>query len=406
MVTFTGMAEPPACFETRAIGRAPQHEGYWGSVSNRYHAHLEHLILRSEPYRERLEGRGVHASIIGRIAALAASVTLALTPLPALALDLVKIGNLNTIADIQVHIAEEKGFFAQEGIQSELIVFDASARMIPSLATGELDVGGGATAVSLFNAVDRGIGVRFVASKGRTEKGYGYQSLVIRKALIESGRFKSYADLKGLRIAQGAAGVGPWSVLNEMAKVGGIKFADIEQAYMAFPQMVLAMKSGAIDGSIMNEPFKTLVAREGIAVEFAPTQDVFPNYELSLILFGDKFRKERADVARRFMRGFLRGARDYNDAIENGRWRRDGKAEEVINIFAKRTGQPADLIRAITPPASDPDGAIRLESLRKDLAFFKEQGEVTNAALTIEQCVDMSFAEAAAKELGPYVRRD
>jgi hypothetical protein len=59
--------------------------------------------------------------------------------------------------------------------------------MIPPLGTGELDVGGGATAVSLFNAIDRGIGVRIVGDKGRTEKGYIYQSLVIRKALIDSG---------------------------------------------------------------------------------------------------------------------------------------------------------------------------------------------------------------------------
>lgn len=326
--------------------------------------------------------------------------------LPARAVDLVKIGNLNTIADIQIHIAEEKGYFAQEGIKSEFILFDASAKMIAPLGTGDLDIGGGATAVSLFNAIDRGIGVRIVADKGRTEKGYVYQSLVIRKALIDSGRFKSYADLKGLKIAQGAAGVGPWSVLNEMAKVGGVKYSDIEKLYMAFPQQVAAMKSGAVDGSIMNEPFKTLVAREGIAVEFAPTEDVFPNYELSLLLFGDRFRKERPDVARRFMRGFLRAARDYNDALENGRWRKDGRAEEVIGIFARRTNMPVDLIRAITPPASDPDGRVMLDSVRKDLAFFKEQGEVTNQALTVEQCLDMSIAEAVAKELGPYVRKD
>ena len=327
-------------------------------------------------------------------------------PLPATAIDLVKVGNLNTIADIQIHIAEEKGYFAQENIRTEFITFDASARMIAPLGTGDLDVGGGATAVGLFNAIDRGIGVRIVADKGHTEKGYVYQSLVIRKELVTSGKFRSYADLKGLKIAQGAFGVGPWSILSEMAKKGGISYASIEKLSMAFPQQVAAMKSGAIDGSIMNEPFKTLVAREGIAVEFAPTEDVFPNYELSLLLFGDKFRKDRPDVARRFMRAFLRAARDYNDALANGRWRTDGKAEEVIAIFARRTNTPLDLIRAITPPASDPDGRIMLDSVRKDLAFFKEQGDVTNRALTVEQCLDTSTTEAAAMELGPYLRKN
>jgi NitT/TauT family transport system substrate-binding protein len=318
------------------------------------------------------------------------------------AADVVHIGNLNTIADIQVYIAEARGYFAQENIEPDLVLFDASSKMIAPLGTGDLDVGGGATAVSLFNAIDRGIGVRIVADKGRTEKGYVYQSLVIRKELIDSGKFRSYADLKGLKITVGAPGVGPLSVLNELAKAGGVNYADIEKVFLAFPQQVAALKSGAVDGSVMNEPFKTLVRQQGLAVEFAPTQDVYPNYELSLVLFGEKFQKQRPDVARRYLRAFLRGARDYNDVIANGRWKTDGSADEVISIFAKRTNQPVELIKAITPPASDPDGKIMMDSVRKDLAFFQEQGDVTNKTLTADQCVDTSLIEAVAKELGPY----
>jgi NitT/TauT family transport system substrate-binding protein len=208
--------------------------------------------------------------------------------------------------------------------------------------------------------------------------------------------------LKGLKITVGAPGVGPLSVLNELAKAGGVNYADIEKVFLAFPQQVAALKSGAVDGSVMNEPFKTLVRQQGLAVEFAPTQDVYPNYELSLVLFGEKFQKQRPDVARRYLRAFLRGARDYNDVIANGRWKTDGSADEVISIFAKRTNQPVELIKAITPPASDPDGKIMMDSVRKDLAFFQEQGDVTNKTLTADQCVDTSLIEAVAKELGPY----
>jgi NitT/TauT family transport system substrate-binding protein len=321
------------------------------------------------------------------------------------AADQVKIGILNTIGDIAVLIADEKGYFKQEGIEAELIAFDASAKMIPSLGVGDLDVGGGATAASLFNAIDRKIGVRIVADKGRTEPGYVYQSVMIRKDLITSGRFKSYADLKGLKFAQGAAGVGPWSVLNEAAKKGGVPYASIEKTYLPFPQQVAALQSGAIDGSIMNEPYKTIVAEQGLAVEFQPTEEFFSTYELSLLFFGDKFRTERKDVAHRFMKAFLRASRDYNDALSNGRWRTDGGADEVIGIFARRTKTPEALLRKITPHAADPDGRVALDSVRRDLAFFQDQGDVSNKALTVEDCLDASFAQRAAKELGPYVRR-
>jgi NitT/TauT family transport system substrate-binding protein len=334
-----------------------------------------------------------------------AGLCLAALSTPVRAADVVHVGILNTIGDIAVHIADAKGYFAQEGIQADLIPFDASAKMIPSLGTGDLDVGGGATAASFFNAIDRKIGVRIVADKGRTEPGYVYQSVMIRTDLIKSGRFKSFADLKGLKFAQGAAGVGPWSVLNEAAKKGGVKYSEIEKVYLPFPQQVAALQSGAIDGSIMNEPFKTIVAAQGLAVEFSPTEDFFSTYELSLLIFGEKFMTERKDVASRFMKAFLRGSRDYNDALSNGRWRTDGGADDVIRIFSSRTKTPEDLLRKITPQAADPDGKVALESVRRDLAFFQEQGDVTNKTLKVEDCIDLSFAETAAKALGPYVRK-
>ena len=324
---------------------------------------------------------------------------------PGQAADLVKIGILNTSADLPVHIANEKGYFKQEGIETEFVIFDASAKMVPSLGVGDLDVGGCATAVSLFNAIDRKVGVRIVADKGRTEPGYVYQSFMIRKELITSGRFKSWSDLKGLKFAQGGAGEGPLSILNQATIKGGMKYEDVEKVFMSFPQQVAALKSGAIDGSIMNEPYKTMVAQEGLAVEFAPTEDLVSMYELSLLFFGDKFRQERADVAWRFMRAFLKGDHDYLNALDKGRWRQDGGPDEVIDIFSRKMYIPVELARKVTPRAADPDGKPALESIRRDLAFFQEQGEVANKNLRVEDCIDLSFAETAARELGPFVRK-
>jgi NitT/TauT family transport system substrate-binding protein len=323
-------------------------------------------------------------------------------PFWARAADVVTIGNLNSIGDIQVFIAQARGYFAQEGIAPNLILFDASSKMIAPLGTGELDVGGGATAVSLFNAIDRGIGVRMVADKGRTAPGYVYQSLMIRKALVESGRFKGLADLKGLKITVGAPGVGPLAVLDAFARAGGLTYGDVEKVFLPFPQQVIAMANGAVDGAVMNEPFKTILLQKGIAVQAGVTEDVYPYDEISLVLFGDRMRGKDRALAKRYLRAFLHATRDYNDALAGGRWKTDGSADGVIRIFADATKQPFDLIKAITPPAADPDGAIKMDSVRKDLAFFQAQGDVTNKKLTADQCVDQSIVQEVAAEMGPY----
>ena len=41
-----------------------------------------------------------------------------------------------------------------------------------------------------------------------------YQTLMVRKDLIDSGRFKSYADLKGLKMAVPAPGLNVLAIVN------------------------------------------------------------------------------------------------------------------------------------------------------------------------------------------------
>ena len=65
----------------------------------------------------------------------------------------------------------------------------------------------------------------------------------------------------------------------------------------------------------------------------------------ALLLYGDKFIKQRPEVATRFMKAFLRGVRDFSDAIEKGRWKNDANAGEVPMVPAVRNSTrnwPAD----------------------------------------------------------------
>ena len=57
----------------------------------------------------------------------------------------------------------------------------------------------------------------------------------------------------------------------------------------------------------------------------------------------------------------------------------------------------------MTPFAVDPDGKINLVTLRNDLQFYQGR-QLVGHNITVEAVVDMSFAEEAAKELGPYKR--
>src|SRR5215831_10335026 len=159
--------------------------------------------------------------------AMAVGCLLSLTPAaPASAADQVKIGISRTLSDAGYYIADAKGFFRDEGLEVALTGFNSAAQMIAPLGTGELEVGGGTVSAGFYNAVGRGIAMKIVADQGSIRPGYGYSSLMVRKDLIDSGRYKSFADLKGMKVAIGAPGTGTASALNEALKRGGLKYGD------------------------------------------------------------------------------------------------------------------------------------------------------------------------------------
>ena len=316
----------------------------------------------------------------------------------------VKVGAAWSSSDLPLLFALDRGYFKEEGLDVEAIHFDSGARMVAPLATGDLDVAGGATSAAFFNAADRGIAIRIVANRSAMAPGYRFQTVVVRSDLVRSGRFKSYADFKGMKIALPAAGIGSQVDIEAMARRGSIAYEDIEQVYLNFGQIVAGLRGKAIDGALMIEPYGSATAAEGFGEIIDTTQDLFPNEEISFLFYSDKFARERPDTARRYMKAMLRGARDYNDAITDGRWNDTPIAMEAARLLSRAVGMTPEQVRGSFPQATSPDGAINLDPLRKVLAFFQARGMVPSKTVTVEKVVDMSFAEAAAKELGPYRR--
>ncbi len=342
--------------------------------------------------------------IKGLRGALGASL-LAVMSVAASAADKVTIGMVNAVSDGTLFIAQDKGYFGAEGIEAEFVEFDTGAKMVAPMGAGQLDVGGGAASAGLYNAVERGINIKLVADKATNVKGAPFQVFLARKELVESGKVKSLADMKGRKVAITGAGGSDASVLNEAMKSAGLKYDDVEKVYLGFPQHAPAFQNGAIDGSITTEPTTTNIVRLGAAVILTGNDAFYPNAQTATIMYSGDFAQKRREVATRFMKAYLRAARDFNDAMVGGKLQGPG-ADELIAILARRTViKNPEVLRNMTMHGVNPDGALNVESMRKDLAFFKETGDVTSKSVSVEQVLDESFAAEAAKTLGPYKKK-
>ncbi len=327
---------------------------------------------------------------------------MALAVTTVLAADKVNLAATKNGGDIGIFYAIDKGLLKAEGIEANLISFDTGARMVPALATGELDVGTIPGSAGTYNAAARNINNRIVADRSRSAPDDMYQTLMIRKDIMDAGRFKTYADLKGLKIAVAAPGISILSIVNEAARKGGISYDDIEKIFIPLPQQTAAFRNKAIDGSIMIEPFATLIAANGDGVRFASTYDFNPDGQFTYMVYSEKFSKERPDVARRFMRAYIRALRAFNDATEKGRWKDDAHTNELIDILAKNLEIKPQQVRASYPHSVDPDGRVNINGMKLELKFFMDQKMVQSNSIRVEDIVDMQFVEAALKELGPY----
>lgn len=318
---------------------------------------------------------------------------------PAADLDTVRVGVTNSATDVGFFIAHRKGYFADENIDARFITFDSAARMIAPFASGDLDVGAGGTSAGLYNAVARGIDVRMVADKNSTPPGRASQKLLIRKDLIDSGRYKALPDLKGMTIATSAPGSAAMGTLKKILDRAGLTWGDLTEAYMSFSQQVIALQNRAVDLALPAEPQATEAMRNG-AVKLLSDDEVYPDHQISAVIYSGQFAK-RTDLATRFLRAYLRGVRDFNDSLKNGVF--DGpKGDEVVRILTEYSliKDPA-VHRSFVQSAIRPDGHLDMVSMAEDLRIFRDAGLI-EGKVEVKDAVDTSFLEAALKSLPSY----
>lgn len=331
---------------------------------------------------------------------IAAILGAGLTPAAAQAPIPVNVGATSTASDAPLYIAEKKGFFREEGLEAKVTNFRSAADMIAPLGTGQIDAGAGSASAGLYNAMLRGVRIKIVADKASSAPGYGATKLLVRKDHVDSGRYKTPADFKGMKFAMNAPGVSNTALLNAMLKSVGLKYSDVEIVNMPLPDHVAALGNKGVDASASVEPAATIAIQRGFAVLVKRDDEVIPNHQIAVLLYSEGLTK-KADAAKRFMRAYIKAVRFYNGALKDGHLA-GPNADEVIAILAQSTSikDPA-IYKAITPTGMNPDGKVNVQSLTDDAAFYKSQGLITGD-IRVADVVDNSFVEAAVKELGPY----
>jgi NitT/TauT family transport system substrate-binding protein len=319
---------------------------------------------------------------------LAAIVILLLTTgLSAHAAEVVKTGDLPVISNAALYVAMDKGFFAERGLTVETERFASGAKMIAPLSTGQIEVAVGSPSAGLYNAVAGGMDFRIVADKGQVRPKHSFTGgIVVRKDLLDSGKVKAVKDLKGMKIANGAKGIVLDYLLAKVLEHGGLTFDAVEVVYLAYPDIVKALASRAVDGAVLPEPWIVQAERQNVGVPLILSEQVpsIATFQIGVVMYGGKFIKERPKVARDFMQAYVKGIKYYNE--------RGLRDPEVAAIVSKHTSVPPDTIKATIPFYAEPTGRPRTQDLATLQDWFHQLGWV-KTKVPIDKLVDLSFLE-------------
>ena len=283
-------------------------------------------------------------------------------------------------------IAEEEGYFSEEGIAVEMIDLWTADAMI-ALSSGEIDVVGQPLFVGLFNAMARGAPIRIVADKGHVDSGCSPYTLMAREGLFDRGPL-TIDDARGLKLERREGTVFDF-VVEHFVEQNGFTFDDFERVeYIVPSSSPAAFASDQVDLKIETEPNQTFLVESGLARPWIPLNDIVPDLQFSVIVFGQRLTDELPEAGSKFMTAYLRGVRTYSQ----------GPTESNIDTISRFTNLETDLVRkACWAPIHD-DGRVNADQVQDFVDWVHKRGFLERA-LGEEDWWDPRFVADATAEL-------
>jgi NitT/TauT family transport system substrate-binding protein len=294
-----------------------------------------------------------------------------------------------------VYIALDRGYFSDEGLDIQLVPFPADvAGEVSQVALGQLQFGMAGPDPGLFNAMERGVEIRLLASSVTNRETDKTAQLLVRTDLIDSGKFKGPADLKGARIA--VPGEQSQFYVQRYLDRANVSADDVTWVRMNFADQLAAMKSGAIDAGWNVEPLATTEANQGLAKTVAITGELFPGANAQALIVSPTFARENPEAVRRYVYAYLRGLRDYYQAFVKNQGDRGPVVAPLVNHTPIKD---PNMFNVIGMHSVDPNGILNIQTWDPFQEYFLKRG-LQNTKLDLSKYVDQSYLNAALDRLG------
>jgi NitT/TauT family transport system substrate-binding protein len=295
---------------------------------------------------------------------------------------------------VPVYVAYDRGYFTQEGLDVDLQVLNDNTAILQTVATDQAQFSVTTPDPVIFNAIARGINIKILAPSTVNQPSDRPAQFVVRQDLVDTGAYKTPADLRGKTIGAPAQS-SEWYVEKTLS-LGGLTLADANVTIIRTPDMPAAFQSKGIDAAWVPEPTATAVNAQGFGKTVVSTGELFPGAVAAALLMSPKFGQEHPDAALKFVIAYVRGARAYYSD-----WMQGADRASIVQSFVTHTTiKDASLYDRIGLPSVEPNVSTN-PSASWDVFqdFFVRQG-LQEQKVDLAQYIDMSLVDKAVQQLG------
>ncbi len=329
-----------------------------------------------------------------RTGILAVIIAVAVTGAPASARQAEKlvVAHVPLINFATLYVAMERGYLREQGVEVELQRVASGTEALVFLAQDRLDVGAIGLSASIFNAFNRKLELRIVASTSVWGQRHGTRILT-RLDLYDAGEVRSVRDLRGRRVAvAGGAGSTGHYLFLVGARRGGVGPRDFQLVNLPNPDHGPALRAGRVDASLTGSPFSSAALAQFQAR--AILENFAPGNASTVFAYSGALMRTRPEVATRFLMALMKAARAMQ-----GRGFLD---PENVAAYKKYTGVRDEVLQNEPPLVYDRNMRLVTTTILDMEKTFREAGLADYATpVPLEAMVDRRFQREAMKRLGP-----
>jgi NitT/TauT family transport system substrate-binding protein len=267
--------------------------------------------------------RGGMFTLLTRRSVIAALIA-ATTSSHASAADPVRLGLLRTLSPAPFYMAQERGYFRDEGIEVTFRFFESAQPIAAAAVSNDIDIGVTALTGGFFNLAEKGI-LKVIGGGLHEQKGFEGSAILVSNKAFDAG-LTSVEQLGGHSFAITQFGSSFDYMIGRIAEARGFDLKSVQlRAVQQVPNMIAAVSSGQVDATIAIASQAKPLAANGQAHIIGWVGDIVP-YQITALFTTGRMIQQNEAVLRRFAKAYQRGVADYREAF----LRRDAAGKPVV----------------------------------------------------------------------------